>query len=57
MLESEVYNPQKRSQDNRGDQDEDCRTLQFLPGRPGGLLGELYERLFAVIDKLLHLYI
>ena len=57
MLESEVYNPQKRSQDNRGDQDEDCRTLQFLPGRPSGLLGELYERLFAVIDKLLHLYI
>ena len=57
MLESKVYEPQGGCQDDGRDNDEERGALKLGPGRPGGLLGKLGERLFAVIDKLSHLYI
>ena len=56
MLESIVYDPEGGCQDDGGDHHQEGRALQLLPGRPGGLLGELYIRLFQVVDKLSHLY-
>ena len=57
MLECKVDQEERGSQDDGGDHDEESGALQLRPGRPRRLLGELGERLFAVIDKLLHLYI
>ena len=56
MLEDEVDNPQRKREDHSGDHHEKGRTLQLLPGRPSGLLGELYEALFQIVNKLSHLY-
>jgi len=56
MLESIVYDPKRRRQDDRRDHHEEGRALQLLPIRPGGLLGELDIRLFQIVDKLSHLY-
>ena len=56
MLESIVYDPKRRRQDDRSDHHEEGRALQLLPIRPAGLLGELDIRLFQIVDKLSHLY-
>ena len=56
-LESEIDHPKHGSQDDGRDNDEDGGALQLRPRRPSRLLGELGERLFAVIDKLSHLHI
>ena len=56
-LESEIDHPEHQGEDDGRDNDEQSGALKFRPRRPSRLLGELGERLFAVIDKLSHLYI
>ena len=56
-LESEVDNPEKSGQQDSCGYDQKCGALQLRPTWPSRLLGQLYERLFEVIDKLSHLYI
>ena len=56
MLESVVDDPEDRSEDDGGDHHQDRGVLELLPGRPGGLLGQLDPRLFHVVCKLTHLY-
>ena len=46
MLESVVYDKESGSQDNGGNQDQECRTLQLVPSGPRSLLDELYIALF-----------
>ena len=55
MLESVVYDEECRSNDDGGNHNENCRTLQFLPGGPSHLCGELNERLFTIVYELSHL--
>ena len=50
MLESKVDRKEQHGQKNRRYQDQQGGTLQFLPGRPGGLLRELGEGLFEVVN-------
>ena len=50
MLESKVDNEEDSRKNHRGDHDENCRTLQLLPGRPGGLFGQFNERLFEIVN-------
>ena len=57
MLESKVYKPEHKSEDNGGHHHKDSGTLEFVPGRPRCFLRELYSRLFNVVNKLTHLYI
>ena len=55
MLESKVYEENDDSQDQRGDQDEECRILQLLPSGPRDLLGQLHIGLFNIVNELSHL--
>ena len=55
MLESKVNEENDDSKDQRGYQDEQCRILQLLPGRPGDLLGQLQIGLFKIVNELSHL--
>ena len=55
MLESKVNQEDNHSKDQRGNQDEECRTLQLLPGGPSNLLGQLLIRLLKIVNELSHL--
>ena len=55
MLESVVYDEECRSDDDRRYHNKYGRTLEFLPGRPSHLCGELNERLFTIVYELSHL--
>ena len=55
MLESKVNQENHDGKDQRGHQDEDCRTLQLLPSGPGDLLGQFLSRLFKIVNELSHL--
>ena len=55
MLESEIHNEDDHREDQRSDQDQDRRTLQLAPGRPGDLLGELLIGLLQIVNELSHL--
>ena len=55
MLESKVNQENNHGEDQRGDQDKECRTLQLLPGGPGDLLGEFLSGLFQIVNELSHL--
>ena len=50
MLESKVDHEQQHRQEHGRNQDQQGGTLQFLPGRPRRLLGELGEGLFEVVN-------
>ena len=55
MLESIVDNPNDSCEDDSGNQDKQCRTLQLLPSGPRHLLCEFGERLFQIVNELSHL--
>ena len=55
MLESKVYDPKHGSEDNSGNQDEQCRILQLLPGGPCYLLCEFDVGLLQIVNELSHL--
>ena len=55
MLESKVNQENHDGKDQRGDQYEQRRILQLLPGGPGDLLGELLSGLFQIVNELSHL--
>jgi len=57
MLESEIDYEEPDREDQRGDHDEQCRTLQLVPGRPSDLLGQLDVTLFQIVNELSHLCI
>ena len=57
MLESKVYQENNDGEDQRGYQDQQCRTLQLLPRRPSHLLGELDIRFFTIVNELSHLFL
>ena len=55
MLESKVYQENNDGEDQRGYQDQQCRTLQLLPSGPRHLLGEFLSALFQIVNELSHL--
>ena len=55
MLESKVYQENNDGEDQRGYQDQQCRTLQLLPSGPRHLLSQLRVGLFNVVNELTHL--
>ncbi len=55
MLECKVDQEERNREDDRGDHDEERRTLQLLPRRPSHLLGELDIRFFTIVNELSHL--
>jgi len=55
MLEKEVNDEKCYRKQEGCSKHQPGGTLQFRPGGPGGLLGQLDERLFHVVDKLTHL--
>jgi len=57
MLESEVYYEERNGDDDCREHDQQRRTLQLAPCRPGHLLGELHIGLFAIVNELSHLYL
>lgn len=57
MLESVVYDEECHSNDDGCYHNEYGRSLEFLPGRPSHLCGELNERLFTIVYELSHLFL
>ena len=56
MLEDKIYKEEGYSEDYGGHHNQQGRALQLIPRRPRGLLGQLNERLFQIVNKLSHLY-
>ena len=55
MLESKVYQENNDGEDQRGYQDQQCRTLQLLPSGPGDLLSQFLSGLYQIVNELSHL--
>ncbi len=57
MLESVVYDEECSCNDDCSYHNKYGRSLEFLPGRPSHLCGELNERLFTIVNELSHLFL
>ena len=57
MLESVVYDEECSCNDDCCYHNKYGRSLEFLPGRPSHLCGELNERLFTIVNELSHLFL
>jgi len=55
MLESEIHKEYDDRENYRCNQNQNGRTLQFAPSRPGNFLGELLIGLLQIVNELSHL--
>ena len=55
MLESEIHQEDDDREDQRGNQDQHCRTLQLAPARPRDLLRQLLVGFLQIVNELSHL--
>lgn len=56
LLEDEVHAEDDHSEYDRSNHNEYGRVLQLAPRRPSDLFGQLYKRLFKIVNELSHLY-
>ncbi len=55
MLESEIHQEDDDREDQRGNQDQHCRTLQLAPARPRDLLRQFLVGFLQIVNELSHL--